>query len=296
MRQLTKNVFVDVGPGRCNPSFVATSEGVVMVDTHELPTDALAWREEILKRGGPRYLINCEHHGDHIVGNFFFSPPAIVISHQGTRDRFEDSLGSPERVRERISRIDPGGTQIPGDYRLTPPTVTYTEQLNLYVGEQEVQVIHMPGHTPNQTVVWVPGERVLMAGGNLSCRIMPAMWGSRYDEWFASLDRMEALQPDYIIPVHGEVCDLAYLRQFRSLLRDWVEQVRQAIAQGWSKEETAKRVNFLGPFIMRPGREPFGQDWQERNTMAIYEHLTGSARTEWRYFSAGRYAPEVLGR
>ena len=35
---------------------------------------------------------------------------------------------------------------------------------------------------------------------------------------------------------------------------------------------------------MRPGREPYGQEWQEWNTIAIYEELTGAPRTPRTYF------------
>lgn len=296
MRQLTERVFVDVGVGRCNPSFVVTGDGIVMVDSPELPTDALAWREEIFRRGEPKYLINAEHHFDHIVGNFFFSPPAIVVSHRGTRERFADALGSPEEAREWIRREDPDGMQLPEDYRGVPPSLTYSDEMDICLGDRVVQLFHMPGHTPNQTVAFVPQEGVMMAGGNLSCRIMPAMWGSVNLEWLKALDRMEALKPEFIIPVHGEVCGLEYLREFGDLIREWVEQVRLAIQQGLTKEETAAKINFLGPFVMRPGREEFGQQWQSRNTLAIYEKLTGSPRTPYRYFSTGRYPKEALGR
>jgi cyclase len=285
MRQLTANVIADIGEGRPNPSAILTSEGVCMVDSPERPRDIYAWKEEILKRGQPRYLINCEHHGDHIVGNWFFSPPAIIVSHQGTRDRFVDSLGSPDKVRARIRRIDPDGPPIPDDYQLVPPSLTYTDRLTIFLGEQEIQLIHMPGHTPNQTVVWVPKERVMMAGGNLSNEIMPAMWGSEILNWLEALDGMAALEPEYIVPVHGDVADLAYLRTFKQLLEAWIGDVRDAIAKGWTKEETAKRItHYLGPFRMRPGREPYGAEWQEWCTTAIYEELTGQPRTPRVYF------------
>jgi cyclase len=286
MRQLTPDVLADVGPYRPNPSMVVTSEGVCLIDSPELPRDIYAWREEVFRRGEPKYLINLEHHSDHLIGNHFFSPPATIVSHAGTRERFEASLGSPERVRQRIARLetDPNGPPIPDDYQLKPPTLTYTARLTIHLGEQEIQLHNLPGHTPNQTVVFVPNERVMMAGGNLSCEIMPAMWGSEVRNWLKALDAMDAMEPELIIPVHGEVADRAYLRTFKGLLEAWIADVREAIAKGWSKEEAAKRINYLGPFRMRPGREPYGQEWQEWNTVAIYEELTGAPRTPRTYF------------
>jgi cyclase len=296
VRQLTDNVYVDIGPGRCNPSFVVTGEGVFMVDSPELPKDALAWREQIARFGEPKYLANLEHHDDHIIGNHFFSPPAVIVSHQGTRDQFIPQLKSPAHVRERIARMDPEGLPVPDDYQLKPPTLTYTDRATFYLGDQEIQVHHLPGHTPNQSVVFVPRERVMMAGGNLSCEIMPAMWGSEILNWLKALEQMDAMQPEHIIPVHGPLADRAYLRTFKGVLEAWVEDVRQAIARGWTKQEAAERINYLGPFRMRPGREQFGSEWQEWNTIAIYEELTGEPPTPRTYFQVGRYPKEALGR
>ena len=84
MNQVTKNVFVETGYRGCNPGFVVTSEGVVMIDTPQIPKDALAYREIVLKHGKPVYLINTEPHGDHYTGNFFFD--AVCVAHQGTRE------------------------------------------------------------------------------------------------------------------------------------------------------------------------------------------------------------------
>jgi cyclase len=296
MQQLTENVFVNVGPARPNPSFIRTSEGVFLVDSPELPQDALAWREEVSQYGEMKYIANLEHHGDHIIGNFFYSPPAVVVSHQGTRDLFAKSLGSPQRIRERIATMDPEGVPVPDDYEFRLPTITYTDRLNIYLGDQEIQLHNLPGHTPNQTVVFVPKERVMMAGGNLSCEIMPAMWGSEIVNWLTALDKMIAMEPEYIIPVHGRVADLAYLKTFKGLIESWIGDVREAIAKGLSAEEAATKINYLGPFRMRPGKESFGPEWQRWCTVAIYEELTGAPRSERKYFSPERYPKEAIGR
>ena len=65
MQQVTANVYVETGTFGCNPSFVTTTEGIVMIDTPYLPGNAVKWRDEIAKRGEVRYIINTEHHVDH---------------------------------------------------------------------------------------------------------------------------------------------------------------------------------------------------------------------------------------
>ena len=69
LEQVTPNVFTTTKLRGCNPSFVVTSDGVVCIDTPQLPTKAVAMRAAAEAHGSIRYLINTENHVDHIFGN-----------------------------------------------------------------------------------------------------------------------------------------------------------------------------------------------------------------------------------
>ena len=60
MQQITSNVFAETQVRGCNHGFVTTSDGVVMIDSPQKPTDALKWKAEIEKHGKLRYIINTE--------------------------------------------------------------------------------------------------------------------------------------------------------------------------------------------------------------------------------------------
>jgi glyoxylase-like metal-dependent hydrolase (beta-lactamase superfamily II) len=46
-----------------------------------------------------------------------------------------------------------------------PPTLTFTDKLDIDIGNREVQVKHLGrGHTPGDTVVYLPKEKILAAG------------------------------------------------------------------------------------------------------------------------------------
>ncbi len=84
MERVSENVYAVTGYRGCNPGFVKTSEGVVMIDTPQMPSDALKYKAEIEKHGQVSYLINTEPHGDHYTSNCFFK--ATIVAQQGTRD------------------------------------------------------------------------------------------------------------------------------------------------------------------------------------------------------------------
>ncbi|MFC1916679.1 MBL fold metallo-hydrolase [Chloroflexota bacterium] len=122
MKQIITNVYTEdqfsVPPNYrgCNPSFVVTSEGIVLIDTPFMPTDALKWRNEINTRGEVHYIINTDYHLDHVTGNFFF--PGTVIAHEKTREYFalpagqktvKPGQGTMERIREIVGEYDPEG-------------------------------------------------------------------------------------------------------------------------------------------------------------------------------------------
>ena len=72
MEQVSANVYAETCLGGCNPGFVTTKDGIVMIDSPQIPSDAIHWRNEMKNKGEIRYLINTEPHRDHIAGNFFF--------------------------------------------------------------------------------------------------------------------------------------------------------------------------------------------------------------------------------
>jgi cyclase len=78
MERVTSNVWTDTHLRGCNPSYVLTSDGVVVIDTPQLPTKAVAMRRETEGRGPIRYVINTEHHVDHIFGNYWFKGIPVV--------------------------------------------------------------------------------------------------------------------------------------------------------------------------------------------------------------------------
>ncbi len=46
MQKITSNVWTDTTLRGCNPSMVLTDDGVVIIDTPQLPTKAVAMRQE----------------------------------------------------------------------------------------------------------------------------------------------------------------------------------------------------------------------------------------------------------
>jgi len=89
LERVGSNTYTTTKLRGCNPCLGTTSDGVVVIDTPQLPTRAVAMRAEAEAHGPLRYLINTEHHVDHIFGNYWFKG-VPVVNHQGLYDNFMD--------------------------------------------------------------------------------------------------------------------------------------------------------------------------------------------------------------
>ena len=144
MQQITDRVYVETEFGGCNTTFVTTSEGVVLIDTPMIPAEAARWRDEMDKHGPLRYIIDCEPHPDHFGGNCFFD--GIVVGHEGTRASIAEQ--SVDALKGMITRSSPESAEQLKNFAFRLPTLTFTDQLTLHLGELSFQLVHLPGHTP----------------------------------------------------------------------------------------------------------------------------------------------------
>ena len=244
MRRVSESVYAEFYFWGCNPGFVATSEGVVMIDTPQQPIDAVRWRERLLEHGPIRYLINTEPHIDHIAGNAYF-PGVEVVGQTGLQERYAQAvpqMTSAERL-ETIKQADPDSVWLFNhpDYPPNPPTRTFTDELTLRVGDHTIQCLHIPGHTAPQTAVYLPEEGVVFTGDNVFHRVKTFIQEADPWEWLAALQRIGELDAAVIVPGHGEPCDRTYLRTQAEIIERWIGAVEEFVRRGLTEEEALQQ-------------------------------------------------------
>jgi len=281
MKQVSANVYVEDDVAGGNHAFVVTKGGVVMMDTPWTPEDALRWRDEIAKRGDVRYIINGEPHVDHIAQTYLF--PGIVISHQGSRSvlaappAWSPLTGTIVSKEEefRASFKATIGRSLPDGFRLKLPDVTFSQQLNLHLGDHIIELIHLPGHCASQIAVYIPQEKVIFAGDNVQHKTPSAIYESLPDQWLESLKRIEEMDVEVIIPGHGEPCDKSYLSVQAAVIHNWLDVVQKAISQGLSRKEAQERLDSPDPHPYHSWiTASEARSLEKINFYRIYEYLT----------------------
>jgi len=242
MRRLSNSVYAEFYFWGCNPGFVVTRDGIVLIDTPQQPIDALRWREMINDRfGSIRYIINTEAHWDHIHGNAYF-PGVEVIAHKDIAERYESEILDRVPYLDRLKQTDPDSywlCQHPS-FPLNPPKRIFTDRLEVALGEHMVVLENCPGHTIAQTHVSIPDERIVFVGDNIfhQCKT----WLQECDPW-QWLDNLDKLERDdmLIVPGHGEPCTKAYVPEQRAVIQGWLEVVGDFIRSGFTEDEAVKQ-------------------------------------------------------
>jgi glyoxylase-like metal-dependent hydrolase (beta-lactamase superfamily II) len=250
MQQISDSVFIETNLNSCNTGFVITKEGIVLIETPMVPSEAKKWAEEIAGYGQLRYVINTEPHYDHAYGNCWFG--GTVVGHEGAR---QDLLAADVEGLIRILEDGaPDSLPLDSDFYVRPPTITFSQQLNLYLGDHTFQLISTPGHTAHQITVYIPEEKLLFTGDNV-VEGVPILFQARPYEWLDSLHKIQQLDVTRIVPGHGEVCGKEALAEMSRKLNYWIETVRTAIGKGWSLQEANEKIPLLEDYPVDPNDE-----------------------------------------
>lgn len=245
MQQVSERVYVETGLRGCNLGVLLTPQGLVLIDSPQHPADALKWKDEVERKGLILYLINTEHHFDHVMGNQFL--PGIVVATEGTRGAL-DHPGQAQEARDLTVQLWPDCGPLLEGYALRLPTITFSERLSLFAGDRELRLIHLPGHVPGGLAVHIPEEKVVFTGDNIVCHFGPAFHEALPTEWLASLKHIESLGAEIVVPGHGPVCDNRYVAEFTKELEACMESVKGAIKRGLTREEAAHQIDFLSRY------------------------------------------------
>ena len=184
--EISSGVIAFVHPeGRSNCGMIYTTEGVVLVDTTARPKDIQAYMElvDISPEDICQILIT-HSHSDHTSGIPLFECP--VLAHKLTRQRIIKRR--TERAKKQI------------------PTEVFEDRIDLEIGGEKLEMIHIGGHTPGSSVVWLPDVGVLFAGDLIFEGRYPFLATANVADLMNALRWLLGLEARIIVPGHGRLC------------------------------------------------------------------------------------------
>jgi glyoxylase-like metal-dependent hydrolase (beta-lactamase superfamily II) len=140
------------------------------------------------------------------------------------------------------------GANLPSTGPILPEELTGT---SLTLEGHELQLVGgVQGDGPNNSFVWIPSIRTVVAGDIVFSGVhfgVPS--GNNRVEWLKTLDRIAALKPQVVIPGHqvpGARNDQSAIEFMKKYMEDWDKAVASAKSADALREQMKKRYPNLG--------------------------------------------------
>jgi glyoxylase-like metal-dependent hydrolase (beta-lactamase superfamily II) len=284
-----------------NTTVVVGEREALVVDSCYLPSSAkkdIAQIHQWTKKP-VRYLVNTHWHYDHTMGNGVYKDAFAglsIVAHRETKKQIEGYNPQwfakfPDRATTFKQRVETGKdadgkpltegevaefkTALAGvepvwaefrelaSRRDMVPTLAFDRELDVDLGGREVRILHLGrGNTAGDAVVYLPRERILIAGDLLDHPV-PYLGGGYPRELIATLEAMARLDFETLVPGHGKVLrGKVYLEQVIEFLRFVVTQVDHEIHRTGSGPRNLEAVKkaVLSHAQVATWRERFAGD------------------------------------
>ena len=224
-----------------NAGFVIGEDAVLVVDTFENAPAAQKLLATIRQKTTlpVRFVVNTHYHLDHVAGNAVFAAAGATLLAQQNVRKWERT----ENTKFFDEKITPQQQALVQALRL--PDVTYTQAVNLYLGDNHRVLLRpMPGHTGGDTVVYDPQTNVVFCGDLFWNRTLPNLIDASTKEWIETLDTLVKDYPSAaFVPGHGEKAGNAGdVRAFRDYLLFLRAAIARAQAGGAGSDAVLKAV------------------------------------------------------
>ena len=261
--EIGRGLYAFTAEGDPNSGIIVGDDSVMVVDAQATPVMAIEVIERVRKVTDKpiRYVLLSHYHAVRVLGASAYVQSEILAS-EATRDLIVER-GKQDMDSEigRFPRLFRAVESIPG---LTWPTITFGQQMSVWLGTREVRIQHLGrGHTAGDVVAYVPDANVVFSGDLVEYHSACYCGDAHFADWPATLDRLAKMKTQALVPGRGAA--LATPQR----VAEGIEMTRDFLATlyGSAKDSVAKGLSLKQSFdaarkVMDPKFASF----------AIYEH------------------------
>jgi len=193
-----------------------------------------------VSRNRELYLVTTHFHPEHTTGEAGLPSTAKLIRPKAQQQDV-DEMGM-EWVKIFSGRSPVVADVLKGFTSFRKPDELFDSEKTLDLGGVKVRCLRLgPGHTRGDVVFYVEEDRVLFSGDLAMSGAFPAFATpqSRADTWLKSLDALDALGAQRLVPSHGPLADASIIGQYRAYLKGLQQRVAELKRAGKSSNEAS---------------------------------------------------------
>lgn len=227
-----------------NVGIVLGQRSALVVDTGMGPENGTRVRGHAEKLAGARpLLLTLTHfHPEHGFGAQAFAGAATIVYNRAQRDELADKGAA------YLTMFRTFGSGVAAELEaveLVVPDVVYEGEVDIDLGGVAAQLRTWGlAHTRADQVVYLPRERILFTGDLAENGYFPIFpffppedTDIDGDRWIAVLERLEALEPQIVVPGHGDVGGPGVLVSVRECLQELRDESRRRSAEGQAVDD-----------------------------------------------------------
>ena len=263
--------FDEIGPGLYaytaegdpNSGIVVGDDAVMVIDAQATPVmalDVIARVRQVTDKP-IKYVLLTHYHAVRVLGASGYQDVEILASDATRKLIVERGRQDMESEMGRFPRLFRAAESVPG---LTWPTITFAEQMTVWLGRREVRIQHIGrAHTAGDVIAYVPDADVVFSGDLVEYRSACYCGDAHFADWPATLDRLAAFNAKALVPGRGAALATPdKVGDGIAMTRDFLSTLYGSVSSSVAKDYSLKQAFDEARTVMDPKFSSF----------AIYEH------------------------
>ncbi len=261
--EVGSGLYAFTAEGDPNSGIIVGDDGVMVVDAQATPVMA----QEVIERVARvtdkpiKYVLLTHYHAVRVLGASAFVNAEILASDTTRGLIVERGRQDMDSEIGRFPRLFRAVESIPG---LTWPTLTFPDQMSVWLGRREVRIMHIGrGHTAGDVIAVVPDAGVVFSGDLVEYKSACYCGDAHFTDWPATLDILGEMQPNALVPGRGAALKTAdTVSEGIALTTDFLSTLYGSVSESVAKGRSLKEAFDAAREVMDPKFSSF----------AIYEH------------------------
>ena len=261
--QIGSGLYAFTAEGDPNSGVIVGDDSCMVIDAQATPAMASDLIARVAKVTDKpiKYVLLTHYHAVRVLGASAFKGAEILAS-DATRGLIAER-GKQDMDSEigRFPRLFRAVETIPG---LTWPSVTFPDQMSVWLGRREVRIMHIGrGHTAGDVVAAVPDCGVVFSGDLVEYHSACYCGDAHFIDWPQTLDNLAEMQPTALVPGRGAALTTAeQVKEGIEMTTDFLSTLYGSVKDSVAKGRSLKDAFDFARIAMDPKFKSF----------AIYEH------------------------